>query len=196
MKQDHQLLGGGQDLTCQRVEYAGRVWTIIGKNHLGDWDVERHEARDPEGQRLVKMTSSIAAEILPASHPHHASLLPPEVTEGADDGLTAQPAEASILQINAARMELLAINHRLLKLMRVSGNAGALTAMVDARRGLINVGRNLQRAGRNLANQSHQPELSIPFVLPASHAWEPTELMDSPTPGAGALQSSAQVSVS
>ena len=67
------LLGDGLDVTGRQVEYWGSVWTITGKNYLGDWDVERLERR-PSGD--VKVTSTIDAFVLPDEHPHHARLVP------------------------------------------------------------------------------------------------------------------------
>jgi len=67
------LLGGGLDITGRQVSYFGETWTIAGKNYLGDWEVERHEARETGA---VTVTSSIDALILPESHPHYAELLP------------------------------------------------------------------------------------------------------------------------
>jgi len=67
------LLGGGLDISGRQVEYFGEVWTVTGKNYLGDWDVERPECR-PTGP--VRVKSSIDAQILPEEHPHYARLLP------------------------------------------------------------------------------------------------------------------------
>ncbi len=67
------LLGGGANITGRLVEYWGDVWTVTGKNYIGDWDVERREVR-PAG--AVKITSSIAVNVLPVTHPHFARLVP------------------------------------------------------------------------------------------------------------------------
>ena len=69
---DKPLLGDGADLTGRQVEYWGDVWTIIGKNYLGDWEVQKREYR-PSG--AVKVTCSIDAHILPEEHPHYAKLV-------------------------------------------------------------------------------------------------------------------------
>lgn len=66
------LLGGDTDLTGRLVEYWGDVWIVVGKNYLGDWNVERCENRTAGP---VKITSSIAATVLPETHPHFASLV-------------------------------------------------------------------------------------------------------------------------
>lgn len=66
------LLGGGANITGRLVEYWGQVWTVKGRNYIGDWDVERSEAR-PTG--AVKITSSIAPTVLPETHPHFARLV-------------------------------------------------------------------------------------------------------------------------
>ncbi|MFG8752966.1 hypothetical protein ACEPU1_32125 [Pseudomonas aeruginosa] len=67
------LLGGGTDITGRLVEYWGEVWTVKGRNYIGDWDVERSEARQAGA---VKITSSIAPTVLPEAHPHFARLVP------------------------------------------------------------------------------------------------------------------------
>lgn len=67
------LFGGGADISGRLVEYWGDVWTIKGKNYLGDGCVERQEVR-PAG--CVTLTSSIAAIVLPKIHPHFARLVP------------------------------------------------------------------------------------------------------------------------
>lgn len=67
------LLGNGTDITGRLVEYWGQVWTVKGPNYIGDWSVERTEAR-PTG--AVKITSSIAPTVLPDTHPHFARLVP------------------------------------------------------------------------------------------------------------------------
>lgn len=72
---------GGADaesLVGRRVNYFGRTWTIVGKNYLGDWDVERFEDR-PDGKYSIK--SSIGAYELPETHPHHVVLLPAGAVE-------------------------------------------------------------------------------------------------------------------
>lgn len=66
------LLGGGMDITGRDVEAFGQTWTVIGRNYLGDWDVERFEHR-PEGR--FKITSSIAPETLPETNGHYARLV-------------------------------------------------------------------------------------------------------------------------
>jgi hypothetical protein len=67
------LLGNGTNITGRQVEYWGSVWTITGKNYLGDWEVERREHRPTGG---VKVASSVDAFVLPEEHPHHARLMP------------------------------------------------------------------------------------------------------------------------
>jgi hypothetical protein len=67
------LLGDGTDITGRLVEYWGGVWTITGKNYLGDWNIERREVRPGH---CVNITSSIAATVLPDAHPHFARLVP------------------------------------------------------------------------------------------------------------------------
>lgn len=67
------LLGGGADISGRLVEYWGQVWTVKERNYIGDWDVERREAR-PTG--AVMITSSIAPTVLPETHPHYARLVP------------------------------------------------------------------------------------------------------------------------
>jgi hypothetical protein len=69
---DAALLGDGMDITGRQIDYWGDIWTVTGKNYLGDWDVERFEAR-PDGR--YKITSSISAEVLPETHGHFARLL-------------------------------------------------------------------------------------------------------------------------
>ena len=72
------LLGDGADIAGMLVEYWGDFWIVTGKNHLGDWDVERHENR-PTGR--VKVSSSISAGILPETHPHFARLAATQALE-------------------------------------------------------------------------------------------------------------------
>jgi hypothetical protein len=69
---DAALLGDGMDITGRHVEYWGDVWTVTGRNYLGDWDVERFETR-PDGR--FKITSSIAPDVLPETHGHFAQLV-------------------------------------------------------------------------------------------------------------------------
>ena len=66
------LLGGGADITGRLVEYWGGVWTVRGRNYLGDWDVVKFEQRSTG---RVKVTSSISSIALPESHPHFARLV-------------------------------------------------------------------------------------------------------------------------
>lgn len=74
MNTEHKsLLGNGIDISGREIEYWGSVWTITGKNYIGDWEVERYE-HWPSGR--VKVTSSVDAFVLPEEHPHHARLLP------------------------------------------------------------------------------------------------------------------------
>ncbi|MBW6123145.1 hypothetical protein KZ843_09630 [Pseudomonas aeruginosa] len=67
------LLGDGADITGRLVEYWGQVWTVKGLNYIGDWEVERNEARLTGA---VKITSSVAPTVLPETHPHFARLVP------------------------------------------------------------------------------------------------------------------------
>lgn len=67
------LLGEGMDLTGATVSYWGQIWTVVGKNYLGDWGVVRYEQR---GDEVIRIGSSIAPNILPAEHPHYAELVP------------------------------------------------------------------------------------------------------------------------
>jgi hypothetical protein len=69
---DKPLLGDGADLTGRQVEYWGDIWTIVEKNYLGDWEVQRREYR-PTG--AVKVTCSIDPHVLPEEHPHYAKLV-------------------------------------------------------------------------------------------------------------------------
>ena len=66
------LIGGGADITGRSVEYWGGVWTITGRNYLGDWTVETFEDR-PSGR--VRIRASISATELPEAHPHFARLM-------------------------------------------------------------------------------------------------------------------------
>jgi DNA primase len=66
------LLGDGLDITGRQIEYWGDIWTVTGKNYLGDWDVERFETR-PDGR--FRITSSICPKILPETHGHFARLV-------------------------------------------------------------------------------------------------------------------------
>ena len=70
-----ELLGDGLDITGRQIEFWGSVWTVECKNYLGDWDVVRREHRD-EG--VVKITTQVAPEALPETHPKYARLLPKE----------------------------------------------------------------------------------------------------------------------
>jgi hypothetical protein len=74
VNEEKPVLGAGSDITGRQIQYCGFIWTVTGKNYLGDWDVERIEQR-PTGS--VKMTSSIDAFVLSAEHPHYALLIPP-----------------------------------------------------------------------------------------------------------------------
>jgi hypothetical protein len=69
---DLTLLGAGADITGREVQYWGDVWTVKGRNYLGDWDVVRYELR-PDGR--VRVTSSVRATVLPEDHPHFCSLV-------------------------------------------------------------------------------------------------------------------------
>lgn len=67
------LLGSGVDIAGRQVAFSGYVWTVKGKNYLGDWEVARRENR---ATASVEVTSSVAAAVLPVAHPHYAVLLP------------------------------------------------------------------------------------------------------------------------
>jgi hypothetical protein len=60
-------------LIGRQVHYWGRTWTVVAKNYLGDWDVERFELRDDGRYRIC---STISPRSLPESHPHYAEVLP------------------------------------------------------------------------------------------------------------------------
>jgi hypothetical protein len=66
------LLGGGQDLVGKEVRFAGRVWTVTGRNYLGDWDVERTETR---ADGTFRISSTISSEVLPEANGHYAELV-------------------------------------------------------------------------------------------------------------------------
>jgi hypothetical protein len=72
MSENKKLLGDGADLTGRQVEYWNDIWTIIGKNYFGDWNVEKQEFID---SKTIKIQSSIDPFILPKDHPHYARLL-------------------------------------------------------------------------------------------------------------------------
>lgn len=74
------LLEDGANMVGARVFYFGHYWTVIGKNYLGDWDVERFEDRK-DGR--FRIESSIAPEILPYDHPHFVEVIsmPPQTKE-------------------------------------------------------------------------------------------------------------------
>lgn len=65
-------LGGGLDLAGKRVLFAGHIWTIVERNYLGDWDIERFEERS-EGR--FRIGSSISATVLPEANRHFAKLI-------------------------------------------------------------------------------------------------------------------------